>query len=68
MIKRAIDYIQNLIDLHGDTWLAIFTSVVIVRIILVVYHHPGLSTAEAMAYGSCVAAFAATNTFGGPKT
>jgi len=63
IMKNFIDYIQSLIDLHGDTWLAIFTTAIIVRIVMAAFHHPAITMAEAGAYASCVTAFAATNTF-----
>jgi len=60
-MKNFIDYLQSLIDLHGDTWLALFTTGIIVRLMLAAFHHPAITMAEAGAYSSCVAAFAATN-------
>jgi hypothetical protein len=66
-MKAFIDKIQALIDLHGDTWLAMFTFTMIVRIILAAFRHPSITMAEAAAYSSCVAAFAASN-IGGPKS
>lgn len=65
-MKNLIDKLQELIDLHGDTWLGIFTALVMVRIAMAAFRFPPLTTSEAVAYGSCVTAFAATN-IGGPK-
>jgi hypothetical protein len=60
-LKQIIDYVQDLVDLHGDTWLAMFTLVMITRIIMAAFRHPPITMAEAAAYASCVTAFAATN-------
>lgn len=65
-MKEFIDKIQSLIDLHGDTWLGLFTALVMARIGMAAFHFPAISMAEAAAYASCVTAFAATN-IGGPK-
>lgn len=66
-LKQLIDKLQELVDLHGDTWLAMFTFVMILRIILAAFKYPSITMAEAAAYASCVTAFAATNIGGGPK-
>jgi len=66
-LKQTVDYIQDIIDLHGDSWLAIFTLVLIIRIILAAFKYPSVTMAEAAAYASCVTAFAATN-IGKPKS
>jgi hypothetical protein len=65
-VKELIDKIQALIDLHGDTWLALFTALVMVRIVLVVFKFAPITPSEAATYASCVTAFAATN-IGKPK-
>lgn len=66
-MKRLIDKIQSLIDLHGDTWLGLFTALIMGRIALAAFHFSPITGAEAGAYASCVTAFAATN-IGGPKS
>lgn len=65
-MKEFIDKLQALIDLHGDSWLALFTLVTIIRIIMAAFKYPPVTMAEAAAYSSCVAAFAASN-IGRPK-
>lgn len=65
-LKNLIDKVQELIDLHGDTWLGMFTALIMARIAMHAFGYPPLTTSEALAYGSCVTAFAATN-IGGPK-
>jgi hypothetical protein len=65
-MKEFIDKIQELIDLHGDTWLGMFTALVMVRIALAVFKFTSLTPSEAAAYASCVTAFAASN-IGRPK-
>jgi hypothetical protein len=65
-MKELIDKIQELVDLHGDTWLAMFTFVLIVRVVMAAFRYPAITMAEAGAYASCVTAFAATN-IGKPK-
>lgn len=57
---------QLLLDLTGDTWLGMFTALIMARIGMAAFHFPSLTMAEAAAYASCVTAFAATN-IGGPK-
>jgi hypothetical protein len=66
-MKSFIDKIQDLIDLHGDTWLGMFTAIVMVRIALAIFKFAPLTPSEAAAYASCVTAFAATN-IGKPKS
>lgn len=66
-LKQFIDYIQDVVDLHGDTWLAMFTLVLIVRIVMAAFRFPPVTLAESAAYASCVTAFAATN-IGKPKS
>jgi hypothetical protein len=66
-MKEFIDKIQALIDLHGDTWLGIFTALIMLRIAAAVFKFPPITMSEAGAYASCVTAFAATN-IGGPKS
>jgi hypothetical protein len=66
-VKNFIDYLQSLIDLHGDSWLGMFTTLIMIRIGMVAFHYPPLTMAEAAAYSSCVAAFAASN-IGNPKS
>ncbi len=65
-MKELIDKIQDLIDLHGDTWLGLFTALVMVRIAMTAFRFAPLTPSEAAAYASCVTAFAATN-IGKPK-
>jgi hypothetical protein len=65
-MKELIDKIQALIDLHGDTWLGLFTALIMARIVAAAFKLPAITPSEAAAYSSCVAAFAATN-IGGPK-
>ena len=60
-LKQIIDKVQEIIDLHGDTWLAIFTALVMVRVALAALRFPALTMSESAAYASCVTAFAATN-------
>ena len=66
-LQQVIDKIQALIDLHGDTWLGLFTTLIMIRIALAANRFPPLTMSEAAAYSSCVAAFAASN-IGRPRT
>jgi hypothetical protein len=60
-IQAVINKIQELLDLHGDTWLGLFTLVVLMRIILVLSGYHALTTAEAATYSTAIAAFAYSN-------
>ena len=66
-LKQLIDKIQELVDLHGDTWLAMFTATIVARVIMAAFGFPPVTMAESAAYASAVTAFAATN-IGGPRT
>ena len=65
-MKAFIDKIQALIDLHGDTWLGLFTALIMTRIAMAAFRFHPITPSEAGAYASCVTAFAATN-IGGPR-
>jgi len=61
-VLHWLEYLQSLIDLHGGTWLALFTAAIIWRIV----KGPALGPSEAAAYASAIGAFAYSNT-NGPK-
>ena len=65
-MKAFIDKLQALIDLHGDTWLGLFTALIMARIAMAAFRFHPITGSEAAAYASCVTAFAATN-IGGPR-
>ncbi len=64
-LKQLWEDAQKVIDLHGDTWLGMFTALVLLRILLVLSGHTPLTMSEATAYSSAVGAFAYSNR--GPK-
>jgi hypothetical protein len=61
-----INKFQELIDLHGDTWLGLFTALIMSRIAMAAFSFKSITPSEAAAYASCVTAFAASN-IGKPK-
>jgi len=64
-IKAKWDYIQFLLDIDGDVWMGAFTTVILVRIGLVLTGHNPVTNSEAACYASAVTAFAYSNR--GPK-
>ena len=53
--------------LQGNEWVDMFGAVILLRLILVLCHCPPLTNSEAGLWSVTIAAFAMTNTFGGPK-
>jgi len=66
-MKALIDKFQALIDLAGDTWLGMFTALIMARIAMAAFKFVPITPSEAAAYASCVTAFAASN-IGKPKS
>lgn len=60
-LKRMWEDGQKIIDLHGDTWLGLFTLFVLVRILAVLKGYPPLTAGESGAYSMCIGAFAYSN-------
>jgi len=60
-VKAGWDYLQSLLDIDGDVWMGAWTAVMIWRIAGAFFGHPAVTTAEALAYGSAVTAFAYSN-------
>jgi hypothetical protein len=60
------DKVQDLLDLNGDIWMALFTAFILWRIAAVIWHHAPLTASEAGTYSSAVMAFAYSNK-GKPK-
>jgi len=60
-IKAKWDYIQFLLDIDGDVWMGLFTTTILIRLLLVLSGHIPLTNAEACCYASAVTAFAYSN-------
>lgn len=65
LVKKLWEGWQKFFDLHGDTWLGMFTLLILIRIVLVLKGQKPLTVAESTAYSSAIAAFAYSNK--GPK-
>lgn len=65
-IKEQWDSIQSLLDIDGDVWMGLFTTIILLRIYLVLKGYAPLTKEEAGAYSVCVGAFAYSNKQG-PK-
>jgi len=52
---------QKIIDLKSDTWMGLFTLLILVRIALVLRGHQALSASEAATYASAIGCFAYSN-------
>jgi len=61
IIKSYWEYIQDLLDVNGDVLMLLFTLVIIYKVA-----HGGLTSSDAMVYGSAVGCFAWSNK-GKPK-
>lgn len=65
-IKRVWEYLQDLLDVSGDSIMCVMTTVFIVRVALsVLRKFPSLTNAEAAMYASAITAFSYSNR--GPK-
>lgn len=64
-LKAWWEYVQDLIALNGDTWMAAFTAAIITRVLLAGFGHAALTVSEAAVYSSAIGAFAYSNK--GPK-
>ena len=63
--KSIWEAIQGLLDIKSGTVMAVFTGIIIVRLIAVLKGQAPLTVSEAAAYSTCVAAFGYSN--GGSK-
>ena len=60
-LKERWDQIQAFLDISGDVWMGLFTTIILVRLILVLKGYAPLTPSEAATYSSAVAAFAYSN-------
>jgi len=66
-IKQAWQYIQDLLDVRGDTIMALMSSVFIARVAMSAWaKYPPLTASEAAFYASAIGSFAYSNK--GPKS
>ncbi len=65
-IKLAWSYIQDLLDVRGDTIMAAMSAVFIARVALSAFGKPALVASEAAFYSAAIASFAYSNK--GPKS
>lgn len=66
-IKAAWEYVQDLMDVSGDSIMMVMSSVFIARVALSAWtRFPPLTTAEAAMYASAIASFSYSNK-GGSK-
>ena len=63
--KAFWEYLQGLLDIKSGTVMAVFTGVVIVRLLAVLKGSSPITLSEAAVYSTCVAAFGYSN--GGTK-
>jgi hypothetical protein len=66
-IKRLWVYIQDLMDVRGDSIMMVMSSVFIARVAMSAFGRPGLNANEAALYASAIASFAYSNK-GTPKS
>lgn len=60
-IKNGWEWVQDLLDVSGDSIMAVFTGVLIFRLMYTALGHAAITPAEAMAYSSAIAAFGYSN-------
>lgn len=66
-IKEIWEYIQDLMDVSGDSIMAVMSSVFIARVAMSAWaKFPPLTASEAALYASAISSFAYSNK-GGPK-
>lgn len=66
-IKSGWVYVQDLLDVRGDTIMMVMSSVFIARVAMAAFGKPGLNANEAALYASAIASFAYSNK-GTPKS
>lgn len=66
-IQYYWDKVQDLFDISGDFWMTLFTTMILLRVYMVLRGGPSLNMSEASVYSSAVLAFSYANR-GGPKT